>query len=52
MATPLGEIILIGEGPGKAQHSHLCGAHHGNKDDQCHMETPGHFASTDTWILR
>lgn len=38
---PLGEIILIGEGRGKAQHSHLCGGHCDSRDDQRHMEPPG-----------
>ena len=41
IATPLGEIILIGEGWGKAQHSHLCGGHCDSRDDQRHMEPPG-----------
>lgn len=48
MATPLGEVILIGEGLGKAQHSHLCGAHHGSKVDQPHMGPPGTSSARDT----
>lgn len=41
MATPLGEIFLIGERLGKAQYNHLCGGCHGNRDAQCHTEPQG-----------
>lgn len=48
IATLLGEVILIGEGQGKAQHSQLCGGHWGNRGDQHHMEPPGTSNARDT----
>nr|XP_020751409.1 prokineticin-2 isoform X4 [Odocoileus virginianus texanus] len=44
---PLGEILLIGEGRGKAQHSHLCGGHCDSRDDQRLMAPPGSSNARD-----
>lgn len=53
MAAPVGEIIHIGEGRGKAQHGQLCGVHHAwHAHQHWHVEetaaSPFPLSSPDT----